>query len=236
MIIIPDKSKYSITPNKYTNPFFQVNDTLSEIYNSGRLYNGEKLTAQTNPDEGYFIYDLIKKNKYKNCLEIGMANGISALFICQALAELNNNGSLISIDPYQSTQWKNQGVENIKRAGLKKYHALAEKFDYTALPHMLINMQKSTLEKFDLIFIDGDHRFDYTLLDFMYSDMMLKVGGVILVDDVRHKSVRPVINYLERNYKHFKMLKGPNASESMALFIKIGEDKRSWDFHVNFQG
>ena len=37
MVVIPDKSKYNITPNKYTNPFFQVNKTLTEIYNSGRL-------------------------------------------------------------------------------------------------------------------------------------------------------------------------------------------------------
>lgn len=236
MVVIPDKSKYIVTSNKYTNTFFQVNDVLAHIYMSGRLYNGEKLRAQIGPDEGYFIYDIIKKNNYKNCLEIGMANGMSALYICQALSELKNGGSLISIDPYQSTQWESQGVKNVKRAGLEKYHALAEKFDYTALPHMLINMNKNKVEKFDLILIDGDHRFDYTLLDFMYSDMMLNVGGIILVDDIRHKSVRPVINYLERNYKHYKMLKGYNASNSMALFIKIGEDKRTWDFHVNFTG
>jgi hypothetical protein len=34
MVVIPDKSKYNLSlgKSKYTNPFFQVNKVLSDIY------------------------------------------------------------------------------------------------------------------------------------------------------------------------------------------------------------
>jgi predicted O-methyltransferase YrrM len=236
MVVIPDRTKYPKTKNPWENKALFVNDVIAKIYNSGKLYSGEKLTAGINAEEGYFMYDLIKQNKFKHCLEIGMANGMSALYMCQALKENDNGGTLISIDPFQTTQWKQEGVNNIKRAGLVEYSALLEEMDYLALPEILANMKANKVPKFDLIFIDGDHRFDYTLLDFLYSDLLLNVGGVILVDDIRHRSVKPVINYLDTNYTHFTMLKGPKASDTMACFIKKKQDERAWNFHINFKG
>jgi len=51
-----------------------------------------------------------------------MANGLSALAICQALAD---NGRpyrmLISIDPFQASQWDNTARANLERAGLSTF-------------------------------------------------------------------------------------------------------------------
>lgn len=186
-----------------------------------------------------------------------MANGLSSLYICQALFEQKSFFSsqnenikdkdikktfkdkdfyLISIDPYQSTQWKNAAVKHLEDAKLQRYNTLIKELDAVALPEILSLVSDKKLELFDFIFIDGDHKFDYTLLDFMYADMMLKVGGVIVVDDVLHDNVKACMNYIDTNYKHFKKLKGANASKTMNLYVKIEEDKRTWDFHVPFRG
>ena len=163
MIKIPDRFKYPKAKFAWENKPLFVNEVIDKLYSSGKLYNGEKLTAGINSEEGYFMYDLVKQNNFKNCLEIGMANGLSSLYICQALKEINKEGSLISIDPFQSTQWKNQGIENIKRAGLDKHSAVLEEKDYIILPKILSGILRNKAELFDFIFIDGDHRFDYTL-------------------------------------------------------------------------
>ena len=60
------------------------------------------------------------------------------------------------------------------------------------------NVKKDS-DKFDLIFIDGWHTFYYTLVDFFYSNLLLKIGGMIIIDDALHagvaKCVFSFVNY-----------------------------------------
>ena len=48
-------------------------------------------------------------------------------------------------------------------------------------------------ERIDFAFIDGNHRFDYTLVDFFYIDKMLRLGGHVAFDDLWIASVRKVV-------------------------------------------
>jgi len=224
-----------------------VNDTLKEIFKSKKVYGNDneeiRLTSGVNPKEGFFMYNLLLNKKFTRCLEIGMANGISSLYICEALKKLYDSNELaikkddfylMSIDPFQKTQWKNVALNNIKKAGLSDYSFLLEKKSYEALPEILSKIKDKKLEPFDFIFIDGMHLFDYTLIDFFYSDLILKKGGVIIVDDIKHSNVKAFYNYILTNYKHFKLLK--NKSENtIGVFMKIDEDKRNWDFHKSFK-
>ena len=73
-------------------------------------------------------------------------------------------------------QWASIGVRNVERAGFTERHTLVESFDYIALPKLL---QEGA--RFDFAFIDGMHLFDYTLLDFFFVDVMLDVGGWVIV-------------------------------------------------------
>lgn len=50
--------------------------------------------------------------------------------------------------------------------------------------------------KFDLIFVDGWHTFDHTLLDCFYATRLLKIGGYLVIDDVGMISVRRAIEYV----------------------------------------
>ena len=49
---------------------------------------------------------------------------------------------------------------------------------YIALPKLL---EKYKYNYFDFIFIDGFHTFDYTLVDFFFSNLLLKINGIIVI-------------------------------------------------------
>jgi len=188
--------------------------------------NVKKINSSIKNSEGSFISDIIKKYNYKKCLEVGFAFGISAFYILS-----NPNTTLISIDPFQKSQWNNYGKKLLKSFDLNKRHKCIEKKSYEALPELLNKIKKDS-DKFDFIFIDGWHTFDYTLVDFFYSNLMLKIGGIIIVDDVLHLPVTECIEYLDKNYLFYKKIHSPN---TIACYQKIKEDDRVWNFHVSIK-
>ena len=115
--------------------------------------------------------------------------------------------------------------KGVKEFGLDKRSKCIMKKSYEALPELLKK------EKFDFIFIDGWHTFDYTLIDFFYSNLLLKIGGIILIDDALHRGVGKSVQYFDKNYLFYKRIPSP---KTVACYQKIKEDDRSWDFHSNF--
>src|SRR5215471_15048881 len=65
--------------------------------------------------EGQFLADIIATRSITRTLEIGCANGLSSLFICDALSKKPNPHHVI-VDPFQSTHWKGRGVANLASA------------------------------------------------------------------------------------------------------------------------
>ena len=204
----------------------KINFTKNIIDSFRRILLGsdiKKITSCIKSIEGNYIQKIIKDNNFTKCLEIGMAHGISAIYILQ-----NSNTSLISIDPFQKTQWNSDGLEIIKSLKFDNRHEFIEKKSYEALPELLKLHGNNT---FDCIFIDGWHTFDYTLIDFFYSDLLLKPNGIIIIDDALHNGVKATINYITTNYLFYRKIDSPI---TLGAFKKIKDDDREWNFHVNF--
>lgn len=182
-----------------------------------------KITSEIRYEEGEYIKKTIEKNNFKKCLEIGFANGISAVYIL-----MNKDTTLISIDPNQKTEWKSEGIKTLKKFDLNKNHKLIEKKSYEALPELL---KKEGHNSFDFIFIDGWHTFDYTLVDFFYADLLLKIDGIIIIDDALHSGVSKCVNYIDTNYNFYKKL---DSHKTIASYKKIKNDDRPWNFHKHF--
>ena len=202
-------------------------ETFRRLYLTNNKNSKEvKIHSAIKKDEGREIQKIIKKYKFKKCLEIGMAFGISAFYILTA----NKNVSLISIDPFQKDpkQWDSSGLNLIKKLEIEEKHHFIEDKSYIALPQLLNTYGENY---FDFIFIDGWHTFDYTLIDFFYADKLLRKDGIILIDDALHKGVEKFVKYIETNYKNYKKLA---TSVTQACFIKIDEDSREWFFHSGF--
>ena len=91
---------------------------------------------------------------------------------------------------------------------------------------------KDNESKFDFIFIDGWHTFDYTLVDFFYADKLLIKGGIIAVDDAKHQGVAKCLKYIDTNYNNF--YKKIDSHNTIGVYKKIKEDNRDWNFHKFF--
>lgn len=51
----------------------------------------------------------------------------------------------------------------------------------------------------DLVLIDGDHTFPATVVDFHYANMLLRIGGILLLDDAPMGSVKIVHRFMHGN-------------------------------------
>lgn len=193
-------------------------DVLKRTYSNGKII---KVNSAIKSQEGNFIEEIIQRYQCKSCLEVGMAFGVSAMYILSS----SKDTTLISIDPFQSTQWNNYGINLLKMIKTISRHTLIEEKSFIALPKLLDK------HKFDFIFIDGWHTFDYTLIDFFYSLELLKDNGIIIIDDALHKGVGKCVKYIETNYPHCRKLVSPS---TVACFKKVKKDTRDWNFHVNF--
>jgi predicted O-methyltransferase YrrM len=145
------------------------------------------------PEEGQVLYDLARRPDVATTIEVGMAYGVSTLFICQALRD-KGGGHHTAIDPEQHSTWDSIGLLNLERAGLRDLVTLHATPDYVALPQLLQRQ-----ERYDLAFVDGMHAFDYVLLDFFYLDRMLRPGGYLVFDDLWMPAVRKAICFVLRN-------------------------------------
>ncbi|MDJ0618155.1 MAG: class I SAM-dependent methyltransferase [Calothrix sp. MO_192.B10] len=198
-----------------------MNQLLTSIYESksvqdekGNIIN--PFPTATPYEIGTLFDELIKKNNFQRTLEIGMAYGLSTMFICQAHKD-KGSGQHIAIDPNQSTEWKSIGLLNIERACLSENFRLFEANSHEVLPQLLTQG-----EKIDFAFIDGSHHFDYALLDFFYIDKLLKVGGYIAFDDIWMPGIRKVLYFILRNrmYEIVKIRPRSNLRKRIQRYIK----------------
>jgi predicted O-methyltransferase YrrM len=180
-----------------------MNPLIEQIYETECVEDGEGNTKNPFPtalryEQGMALYNLIRREKSESSVEIGMAYGLATLFMCQAHRD-SGTGRHVAIDPFERTLYKSIGLLNVKKAGLSDVLEFHEAYSHIALPQLL-----EIGERFDFAFIDGDHLFDYTLVDFFYIDKLLRPGGHIMFDDTWMPSVRRVLTFVLRN-KNYRL-------------------------------
>jgi predicted O-methyltransferase YrrM len=145
------------------------------------------------PAEGNLLYSLVRYLRPLHCLEIGLANGISATYIAQALQD-NQRGAHLAIDPFQTSDWDDAGLTTLRRAQLDQLVTLKP-----ALSHWVLPQLEQQAVRVQFAFIDGSHLFDYVMTDFLGVDRILDVGGLIAWDDSDWPSITRVIRFALTN-------------------------------------
>jgi len=160
--------------------------------------NEYQLAAEVGRAEGDYLYRLISgDSSISKTLEVGCAFGLSSLHICEALRGRPDPSHVI-VDPGQARSWHGVGLANLERAGIDFFTHIAEPSEF-ALPELA----RSRGGSFDLVFIDGWHTFDHTLLDLFYANLLVRVGGYIVVDDCTWRSVSAAVSYF-KNYPAYR--------------------------------
>lgn len=182
-----------------------MNPVIEEIYRTkqcedidGNLIDPFEQFAPVPYSDGMILYRMIRETKATQTLEIGLAYGVSTLFMCQGIAD-NGGGHQVAIDPAEFTDWKSVGLINIRKAGFEDLLTFYEACSHDILPKLLAEGKK-----FDLVFIDGFHVFDAVLLDFYYADMLIECGIYIMIHDTWMPSVRKAVAFILRN-KYYRM-------------------------------
>lgn len=227
----------------YKKSQFYVNDTITEYYTTGkytqRINNAEFVTKSPyfylDPMEGYFMYEIIKLNNLTRVLELGMRDGLSSMYITQALSEMPNRGQkLISVQAGQGPLDNNYtGIVHLEKAGLREYVDFYENIPLLVLPKILKEIETGKANPFDLIYINDNTLFDGKLLDIFYATMLLKKGGVLIFKTIPNNK-EDVNNYVTKNYKFLQSRLNVNPSKTMYIYEKVADDKRNWDFHRKF--
>lgn len=239
-----------------------MNSLLKSIYERGYVEDSEGKSIDPFPtsvpfETGALLYDLVRTEGLKKTLEVGMAYGLSTLFICQAHRD-NGIGSHTAIDPNQDTVYKSVGLLNLRKSNLDSILRFYQDPSFEVLPRLW-----NEGERFDFAFVDGRHLFDYVLVDFFYVDKLLEAEGYVVFDDIWTPAVRKVVTFILRN-RSYKLVPPPTKrtlplwrraamvgrrflqnpltddysvkliQEKICVLKKMSEDNRRGNFHRSF--
>ena len=84
----------------------------------------------------------------------------------------------VAVDPYQSTRFADCGLQFLEEAGVAELVELIDEESQVVLPRFVAEGRR-----FDLAFVDGNHRFDGVFLDLVYLGRLVRPGGIVFVDD-----------------------------------------------------
>ena len=169
-------------------------DILTEIFLLGTIERdetGERVGLDSNISipHGLFLQNLYDRVKPRKSLEVGLAFGISTLFILEKCRE---NGaapkSHIVIEPWLRDD---VAMHNIRSAGLEDYLDLRNDLSDVVIPSLYLDH-----ERIQFAFVDTTKVFDIVLQDFYFIDKILDIGGVVIFDDASTGGINLVMRFI----------------------------------------
>lgn len=127
---------------------------------------------RSNYERGILIYNLIRQYDVKSVLEIGFGRGYSTFCAAMAFNHAGTNGTVTSIDPQINAEHFNM-LKHVIPEDYFKHVKIIKGNSQAVLP--------SLKEKYDLIYIDGDHSYHGTKTDWEYCSRLFT--KMVLFDD-----------------------------------------------------
>lgn len=189
-------------------------------------------TVSISPGEGEALSDWVLRENATRTIEIGLAYGFSALYICDGLIRSGNPAARhVVLDPFQQSRFGNCGLQVLREAGVATLVEYHDEISQIALPAFLKEGRQ-----FDLAFVDGNHRFDSVFLDLFYLGRLLPKGGVILLDDYDLPGIRRAVSfYLSNlNWKIEETSPKDDGHHWIALRTSSAEDTRDFRYFKEF--
>jgi hypothetical protein len=141
------------------------------------------------------------------------------VFFLAALSQ-NGHGAHVAIDPFEKTDWHGLGLHKVEELGLQPRFRFIEAKSVSAMPQLAAEGSP-----FQVIFVDGDHRFDAEMVDFVLSDNLCAKGGYLLFHDIWMPSTQKLVSFIRKNRPDYVAI--PTGT-NIAAFQKTGEDRRDW--------
>jgi predicted O-methyltransferase YrrM len=151
--------------------------------------------------EGLALREWVREEHAQQTFETGLGFGISTLFVCEGLLSNGPDGRHLAVDPYQfsglpgqRTTYAGVGLQVLEEAGVRELVEFHAEESQIVLPRLLAEGRR-----FDLAFIDGNHRFEGVFLDLIYAGRLVTQGSIVFVDDTQLPGVRRAVNFCVAN-------------------------------------
>ena len=180
------------------------------------------------PAEGEALRDWVFREGAVQTIEIGLGYGISALHICEGLLKSGNPAARhIVLDPNQFKRFSDCGLQALEEAGVRQFVEHHSELSEIALPQFLKEGRR-----FDLGFVDGNHRFDGVFLDLFYLGRLIRKGGMLILDDYNLSGVRRAVSFFLANLGWTV----EDAIDNYAVVLRTApqEDKRDFRYFIEF--
>jgi predicted O-methyltransferase YrrM len=158
------------------------------------LARGDLFPIAIGPAEGTALRDCVRREGALRTIETGVGYAVSTLFICEGLLSNGSDGRHVAMDPYLLRGHAGEGLETLERAGVRELVEFFGEGSEVVLPRLL-----GEGRRFDLAFIDGNHRFEGVFLDLVYLGRLLEPGAVVIVDDMQLAAVRRAARFCVSN-------------------------------------
>lgn len=151
---------------------------ITEVFAAESVGNG------VNPGDRRALYYAVNSLRPHNVLEVGTHVGASTIHIASALNNLNETTGLQTVDIVDVNApdgpWKKVGSKMCPR-DIARSLGLADMIKFHASPSL--DFMKTSKDRFDLIFLDGDHFPDTVYKEVGAALKLLNPGGVIMLHD-----------------------------------------------------
>jgi predicted O-methyltransferase YrrM len=147
-------------------------------------------------NKGRILVNIIRFMRAQNCLEVGMAYGISGLFILGALKSFSKGGHLTTIE-LMEPQF------TIGSTILKREHSDAVSCHFGHTEKLLPEVTRAA-GTIDFMFHDGGHSREDYIRDFNMVVDSLAPGAVVLFDDIRWVAPPNLFEGDPRTYEGWK--------------------------------
>ena len=146
------------------------------------------------PEEGAALRELVRSEGAQRSIETGLGYGVSTLFVCEGLLANGPDARHVAIDPHLPNSHVDAGLRALEAAGVRGLVEFHPERSEVVLPRLLAEGRR-----FDLAFVDGNHRFEGVFLDLVYCGRLLSPGAVVFADDVQLPAVRRAAGFCVAN-------------------------------------
>lgn len=216
----------------------EIERVLSATYEAGHVVGADGRSIAAFPsgmtrEAGEALARIVQDERAATTIETGMALGLSTLWMVRgALASGSTAPRHVAVDPLQTKDWRSAGLRLAAAAGIGDCVTHVADDSTLALPRMVAERSR-----FDLMLVDGGHRYEHAFCDVFFGARLVKPGGLIVVDDVWMPAVQTAVNYFTSNglLALEERSELPAARRFALLRVPVKPPERAWDAFVPFE-
>jgi predicted O-methyltransferase YrrM len=192
--------------------------TIAGLFGDGDYFGG------VNPGDRRALYFLIMALKPRNVLEVGTHIGASTIYTAAALKRLNEGGKLTTVDiidvnhPEQGS-WKKVAMSKSPADFALEFGLLDRIRFHTSSS---LEFMRATDQRFDFIFLDGDHAARTVYEEVSSALPLLHKGSLILLHDY-YPDAKPLFPHSAPIVGPFHALRRVHKENPVIEVVQLGE-------------